>query len=98
MSIEQHRNKRLAHFDKIHFVDDGGQIQGISRSNIEVVLEKIRLILNKIKLRFESEQVAYDHIIALPHGTNLIRYFQECGTAQEVNARRVEKIKSHKSR
>ena len=95
-SIEQHRNKRLAHFDKIHYVDDGGQIQGVSRTDIEIVLERIRAFLNKIKLRFESKQVAYDHIIALPHGTNLIRYFQECGTAQEVNERRVEKIRAKK--
>src|SRR5258708_7034034 len=38
-SIEQHRNKRLADSDKAHFVDDGGQIQGVSRAQVEVVLE-----------------------------------------------------------
>lgn len=95
-AIEQHRNKRLAHFDKVEFLDTSGQTQGISRADVETILQKIRSILNKIKSRFEGSQVVYERLIARPHGTELIRYFQECGTAREVTERRVERINAQK--
>jgi hypothetical protein len=91
--IETDRNKRIAHFDKVYLFDS--EKGGVSRADVEAVLDQLRTMMNKIKLRFKGSQVIH-HLNIHHHGDLLIRYFQTCGTAKEINEKRVEMNKHKK--
>lgn len=58
------RNKRIAHNDLVVALDDGSSpLPGVSREQIEQVLESARAITNKVELFFQDSQTLYQEII-----------------------------------
>lgn len=72
------RNKRLSHSDfDVHVTHSPDILAGISRKNIEDVLEGIRSLANKIQLHFKNSQTAYNYVFSPFDGTKALLAFIE---------------------
>jgi hypothetical protein len=62
--FRQIRNKRIAHNDLVVALDDGtSPLPGVSREQVEQVLESARAIANKVELFFRESQTIYQDVI-----------------------------------
>jgi len=72
------RNKRLSHNDfDVHVTHSPDILAGISRQNIEDVLEGIRSLTNKIQLHFKNSRTMYDYVFSPFEGTKALLSFIE---------------------
>ena len=68
----ERRNKRIAHFDLETMLRSKASLLGPSREEIEVALEALRCVMNRIALHFTDTQTAYDLVVLDSDGDSLI--------------------------
>jgi hypothetical protein len=60
----EHRNKRLAHRDLQHAASpSAAPLSGISRQNVESMLDSIRKVMNRLENHFRNGTVAFEYFL-----------------------------------
>lgn len=73
VNMLEHRNKRIAHFDISNLSKHNSTtLAGVSRQDIEEILEKIRFTLNLINKHFHDAETMYQHFAAETGARRLI--------------------------
>jgi hypothetical protein len=72
VKVRERRNTRIAHFDLQTMLKSKASLMGPSRAEIEVALEALRCVMNRIALHFTGSQTAYEQIVLDSDGDSLL--------------------------
>jgi hypothetical protein len=64
-AVRRHRNKRLAHFDLKTAMQDGANLDPISRRMIEEVLSLVREYMNIIDSHYDQNDTKYEQVLGI---------------------------------
>lgn len=60
----EHRNKRIAHRDLLHATDPAVSLGGVSRRNVEEMLESLRNVMNRMDAHYREMTVMYQDFVS----------------------------------
>ena len=69
----EHRHKRLAHNDLAQAIESSTPLNGISRRNVEEMLESLRNVMNRLDAHYRNTTFMYQHFVADTGAERLLR-------------------------